>query len=50
VVAILRPRDCLGDVGISITLGPVAVDIQFYLQNHLTRYMASLGYIMIGPA
>jgi hypothetical protein len=31
VVAIFRPRDCLGDVDISVTSGPVGVDVQFYL-------------------
>ena len=31
MVAIFRPRHCLGEVDISVTSGPVGVDVQFYL-------------------
>ena len=36
VVAILGPRDGLGDVGVSMALGPFAIDVQFHLTSPLT--------------
>ena len=35
VVAIFRPRDCLGNVDISIIAGPVGVEVQFHLPHPL---------------
>src|SRR5215211_7899455 len=36
VVAILGPRNGLGDVGVSVALGPFAVDVQFHPPSPLT--------------
>src|SRR5215216_4303369 len=33
VVAILGPRNGLGDVGVSIALGPFAIDVEFHLPS-----------------
>src|SRR5215216_1547817 len=36
VVAILGPRNGLGDVGVSIALGPFAIDVEFHLPSPLS--------------
>ena len=37
VVAVFGPRDGFGHVGIPVTLGPGAVDVQFYLWTPLRQ-------------
>src|SRR5918993_5634975 len=51
VVAVLGPRDGLGDVGVSVALGPFGVDVQFHLQNHLLLYACYITWsVTINPA
>jgi hypothetical protein len=45
VVAILGPRNGLGDVGVSVALGPFAIDVQFHPPSPLTVSSCAACYL-----